>query len=119
MGHKVSDGNSIVVANDSGGDVSAGDPVGISGIFGFADTDAVNGADVSVSINQHEREVNLPAKSGGWAVGDLVFFDGTVLDDVAAGAPWDVAVGTITRAVVAAGGFGWMILHAGAFGGRS
>lgn len=119
MGHKISDGQSLVVANDSGGAVAKDDPVAISGIFGFADHDAVDTADVSVSIGQHEREVLLPAKVGGWAVGDLVFFDGSVFDDVAAAAPWDVPVGTISRAVDAAGGFGWMIFTAGAFQGRA
>ena len=119
MGHKVSDGNSMVVANDSGGALSAGDPAGISGIFGFADTDAADTEDVSLTINQHEREVQLPAKVGGWAIGDNVYFDGTVLDDVAAAAPWDTPVGTISRPVVAAGGYGWMTVIAGAFAGRS
>jgi len=119
MGHKVSDGNSLVVTNDSGGAISKDDPVGISGIFGFADADAADTASVSVSIAQEEREVLLPAKVGGWAVGDLVYFDGSVFDDVAAVAPWDVPVGTISRAVDAAGGYGWMIFHAGAFAGRA
>jgi len=119
MGHKVSDGRSLVVTNDSGGAVSKDDPVNISGIFGFADADAANGALVSVSIFQEEREVQLPAKAGGWAVGDLVYFDGTAFDDVAGLAPWDVPVGTISRAVVAAGGIGWMVVHPGAFAGRA
>jgi hypothetical protein len=119
MGHKVSDGNSLVVTNDSGGAISKDDPVGISGVFGFADHDAANTELVSLSIAQEEREVQLPAKAGGWAVGDLVYFDGTVFDDVAAVAPWDVPVGTISRAVAAAGGFGWMIVHPNAFSGRA
>jgi len=119
MGHKVSDGRSLVVTNDSGGAVAKDDPVAISGIFGFADHDAADTELVSVSIFQEEREVTLPAKVGGWAVGDLVYFDGSAFDDVAGLAPWDVPVGTITRAVVAAGGVGWMIFHAGAFAGRS
>ncbi len=119
MGHKVSDGLSITVTNDSGGDLSHGDPAGISGVFGFCDTDVLDTEEVSLSIGQEEREVQLPAKGGGWAVGDNVFFDGTVFDDVAAGAPWDVAVGTISRAVDAAGGFGWMTVIPGAFAGRS
>ena len=119
MGHKTSDGLSIRVTNDSGGDLSHGDPAGISGVFGFCDTDVLDTEEVSLSIGQEEREVQLPAKGGGWAVGDNVFFDGTVFDDVAAGAPWDVAVGTISRAVDAAGGFGWMTVIPGAFAGRS
>lgn len=119
MGHKVSDGQSLVVTNDSGGAVAKDDPVAISGIFGFADHDAADDELVSVSIGQHEREVTLPAKAGGWAVGDLVFFTGTVFDDVAGAAPWAVPVGTVSRAVAAAGGVGWMIFTAGAYQGRS
>lgn len=119
MGHKTSDGKSLVVNNDSGSAIAHGDPVAISGIFGFADTDAAIAADVSVSICQEEREVQLPAKVGGWAVGDFVYFDGTVFDDVAAVAPWDVPVGTVARAVDAAGGYGWMIVIPGAFAGRA
>ena len=119
MGHKVSDGLSIVVTNDSGGALAHGDPAGISGVFGFCDTDVAISGEVSLSIGQEEREVQLPAKVGGWAIGDLVFFDGTVFDDVAAGAPWDVAVGTCTRVVDAAGGYGWMIVHPAAFAGRA
>lgn len=119
MGHKSSDGKSLVVNNDSGGDLSHGDPAGISGVFGFCDTDVADGDNVSLSICQEEREVQLPAKVGGWAVGDNVYFDGTVFDDVAAVAPWDTPVGTVARAVDAAGGYGWMIVIPGAFAGRS
>jgi len=115
MGHKISDGQSLVVANDSGGDIEKDDPVFISNIFGFADADALDTEDVSVSISQEEREVLLPAKGGGWAVGDEVFFDGTVFDDVAAAAPWDVPVGVLSRDVDAAGGIGWMIVIPGGF----
>lgn len=115
MGHKISDGQSIVVPNDSGGAVSKDDPVFISNVFGFADHDALDTADVSVSIAQEEREVLLPAKGGGWAAGDQVFFDGTAFDDVAAAAPWDVPVGKLSRDVDAAGGIGWMIVLPGAF----
>lgn len=119
MGHKISDGNSLVVTNDSGGAISKDDPVAISGIFGHADANAEDTEKVSVTICQEEREVQLPAKGGGYAVGDLIYFDGTAFDDVAGSAPWDVPVGTVSRAVVAAGGFGWAIIHAGAFAGRS
>lgn len=119
MGHKVSDGLSLRVTNDSGGDLSHGDPAGISGVFGFCDTDVVDTAEVILSIGQEEREVQLPAKVGGWAIGDNVYFDGTVFDDIAASAPWAVPVGTISRVVDAAGGFGWMIVIPGAFAGRS
>ena len=118
MGHKVSDGLSIVVNNDSGGDLVHGDGVTLSGVFGFLDTDAADTVDVSMSIGQEEREVLLPSKAGGWAVGNLVYTDGTVFDDVAGGAPYDTPVGVITRAVIAAGGFGWMVVIPGAFAGR-
>ncbi len=119
MGHKVSDGLSIVVNNDSGGDLVHGDGVVLEGVFGFLDTDAASLADVSMSIGQEEREVLLPSKGGGWAVGDLVFTDGTVFDDVAGGAPFDTPVGVVTRPVDTAGGFGWMIVIPGAFAGRA
>ena len=118
MGHKVSDGLSIVVNNDTSGDLLHGDGRVLEGVFGFLDTDALDGADVSMSIGQEEREVLLPAKSGGWAVGDLVYSTGVVFDDVAGSAPWDTAVGVVSRAVVAAGGFGWMVVIPGAFAGR-
>lgn len=115
MGHKVSDGQSLVVTNDSGGAVAKDDPVFISNIFGFADHDAADTELVSVSIAQEEREVTLPAKGGGWAVGDEVFFDGTAFDDVAGAAPWDTPVGVVSRAVAAGGGVGWMIVLPGTF----
>jgi hypothetical protein len=119
MGHKTGDGLSIVVNNDSGGALSHGDPAAISGVFGFCDTDVDSLDDVSLSIGQEEREVLLVAKVGGWAVGDNVYFDGTVFDDVAGSASWDTPVGTVARAVDAAGGYGWMIVIPGAFAGRA
>jgi hypothetical protein len=121
MGHKLSDGRSMVVANDSGGSVAKDDAVGISGIFGFADHDAADTEDVSVSIFQEEREVSLGAHATNWAFGDLVYFTGTVFDDVAPSAPWDVAVGTISRLPedTAAGGIAWIIVHPTAFAGRA
>ena len=119
MGHKTNDGKSLVVTNDSGGALEHGDPAGISGVFGFCDADVAIAGEVSLSICQEEREVQLPAKVGGWAVGDNVYFDGTVFDDVAAVAPWDTPVGTVARVVAAAGGFGWMIVIPGAFAGRA
>lgn len=115
MGHKISDGQSLVVVNDSGGAVAKDDAVFISNVFGFADHDALDTEDVSVSIAQEEREVLLPAKVGGWTSGDEVFFDGTVFDDVAAAAPWAVPVGVVSRDVGAAGGTGWMIVIPGGF----
>lgn len=119
MGHKVSDGQSLVVTNDSGGAISKDDAVAISGVFGFADADAVDDELVSLSIAQEEREVTLPAKTGGWAIGDLVYHTGSAFDDVAGAAPWDVPVGVVSRAVAAAGGVGWMIVLPGAFAGRA
>lgn len=119
MGHKVSDGLSIVVNNDSSGDLVHGDGVALEGVFGFLDTDAADGEDVSMSIGQEEREVLLPAKVGGWAVGDLVYSTGSVFDDVAGGSPWATPVGVCTRAVSADGGYGWMIVIPGAFAGRA
>jgi hypothetical protein len=119
MGHKVSDGLSIVVTNDSGGALSGNDAAAISGVFGFCDADVADGGEVSLSIGQEEREVQLPAKVGGWAVGDNVYYTGTAFDDVAGSAPWDTPVGTLSRAVAAAGGYGWMIVIPGAFAGRA
>jgi hypothetical protein len=119
MGHKTNDGKSLVVTNDSGGALSHGDPAAISGVFGFCDTDVDAGAEVSLSICQEEREVQLPAKVGGWNVGDSVYFTGTVFDDVAGSSPWATPVGVLARAVDAAGGFGWMVVIPGAFAGRA
>lgn len=121
MGHKVSDGKSLVVTNDSGGAVAKDDPVAIDGIFGFADHDAADTELVSVSIDQEEREVTLPGKAGNWALNDLVYFDGTAFDDVAGVAPWDTAVGTVSRLPgdVLNGGIAWIVVLPGAWAGRS
>lgn len=121
MGHKVSDGQSLVVPNDSGGAVAKDDPVAISGIFGFADHDAADTELVSVSIAQEEREVQLGAHATAWAVGQLVYYTGAAFDDVAPAAPWDEPVGTVSRAPedTAAGGYAWIIVHPGAFAGRA
>lgn len=115
MGHKISDGQSIVVLNNSGGAIEKDAPVFLSGVFGFADADVANNELVSISIAQEEREVLLPAKAGGWAVGTQVFFTGTVFDDVAGAGVWATPVGVLSRAVAAAGGIGWMIVLPGAF----
>ena len=115
MGHKISDGRSLVVLNSSGSAIEKDQAVFLSNVFGFADADAANGELVSLSIFQEEREVLLPAKGGGWAVGDSVFFTGTVFDDVAGAAPWATPVGVVSRAVAAGGGHGWMIVLPGAF----
>lgn len=121
MGHKLSDGRSLVVPNDSGGAVEKDDPVGISGVFGFADHDAADTELVSLSIFQEEREVQLGAHATNWAIGDLVYFDGAAFDDVAPVSPWDAPVGVVSRVPedTAAGGYAWMIVLPGAFAGRS
>lgn len=112
MGHKVSDGNSVVVTAPAGG-VVKDDPYEISNYFGFADADADENDDVSLSIGQEEREVTLPAKGGGWAVGDPVYWDGSAFTDTASTNRY---VGRVTRAVDAAGGVGWMLVAPQAFG---
>lgn len=121
MGHKVSDGRSLVVTNDSGAAVEKDDPVAISGIFGFADHDAADTELVSVSIFQEEREVLLGAHATAWAVGQLVYYTGTAFDDAVPVAPWDEPVGVVSRAPedTAAGGYAWMIVLPGAFAGRA
>lgn len=109
MGHKVSDGNSIVVTAPAGGVVKDTQYV-IDDIFGFADADTDEGELVSLSIGQEEREVTLPAKVGGWAIGDPVFVDGSA-DFAEAGR----FVGRVSREVDAAGGVGWMVVAADAW----
>lgn len=111
MGHKVSDGNSVIVT--ATGTVSKDDPVELDNYFGFADTDAVASDSLSISIGQEEREVTLPAKVGGWAVGDPVFWDGSAFVEASTGNRF---VGRVTRAVAAAGGVGWMLVAPQAFG---
>lgn len=111
MGHKVSDGNSIVVT--AGSTIAKDDPIEIAGIFGFADTDAESADDLSLSIGQEEREVTLPAKTGGWAVGDPVYWNGTAFVEASTGNRF---VGRVSRAVAAGGGVGWMIVAPQAFG---
>lgn len=112
MGHKVSDGNSVVVTAPAGG-VVKDEPYEIDNYFGFADADADENEDVSLSIGQEEREVTLPAKVGGWAVGDPVYWDGTDFVEASTGERY---VGRVTRAVAAAGGVGWMLVAPQAFG---
>jgi hypothetical protein len=112
MGHKVSDGNSVVVTAPAGG-VVKDDPYEIDNYFGFADADADETEDVSLSIGQEEREVTLPALVGGWDVGAPVYWDGSAFTDVSTGNRY---VGRVTRAVAAAGGVGWMLVAPQAFG---
>jgi Uncharacterized conserved protein (DUF2190) len=110
MGHKVSDGNSVVVTAPAGG-VVKDNPYIISGYFGFADADAEAGEQVSLSIGQEEREVTLPA--GAWALGAPVYFTATAFTATATANRF---VGRVSRAVAAGGGVGWMIVTAqGAF----
>lgn len=108
MGHKVSDGNSIVVTAPAGGVVKDTQYV-IDGIFGFADVDTDATEDVSLSIGQEEREVTLPAKAGGWDIGDPVYVvPGTgAFTETATGNRF---VGRVSRAVAAGGGVGWMVV---------
>ena len=112
VGHKVSDGNSVVVTAPVGG-VLKDQPYEISNYFGFADADAAAGDEVSLSIGQEEREVTLPAKVGGWAIGDPVHWNGTAFVEASTGNRY---VGRVTRAVAAAGGVGWMLVAPQAFG---
>lgn len=111
MGHKVSDGHSIPVTAPVGG-VTKDNPYTISGYFGFADADAAEGETVSLSIGQEEREVTLPAKVGGWAVGDPVYWTGSAFTATTTSNRF---VGRVSRAVAAAGGVGWMIVAPQAF----
>lgn len=108
MGHKVSDGRSIVVTAPEGGVVKDTQYV-IDGIFGFADVDTAEDEDVSLSIGQEEREVTLPAVTGGFDVGDPVY---VVLATGAftATAASNRFVGRVSRAVAAGGGVGWMVV---------
>lgn len=108
MGHKVSDGNSIVVVAPAGGVVKDTQYV-ISEIFGFADADTDATENVSLSIGQEEREVTLPAKAGGWAIGDPVFVVNATGAFTDAGTA-NRFVGRVSRAVAAGGGVGWMVV---------
>lgn len=113
MGHKVSDGRSVVVTAPAGGVVKDTQYI-ISNFFGFADADAAEGEAVSLSIGQEEREVTLPAKVGGWAVGDPVY----AVPATAAFSETNTGnrfVGRVTRAVGAGGGVGWMLVAPQAF----
>jgi hypothetical protein len=113
MGHKVSDGKSVVVTSPVGGTVKD-TPYVISNYFGFADADSDAGESVSLSIGQEEREVTLPAKVGGWAIGDPVYVVNatSALTETATANRF---VGRVTRAVAAAGGVGWMLVAPQAF----
>ncbi len=121
MGHKVSDGLSIVVVNDSGGDLKHGDGAAISGVFGFCDTDAADGEEVSLSIGQEEREVPRSLMDGGWVEGDPVYFNPSVgLFQVSAAVdPFDTPVGVASRSTHSNDVAGWMIVIPGAFAGRA
>jgi hypothetical protein len=111
MGHKVSDGRSYVAV--ATGAVAAGDPVEYDGVFGFADTDAANTESFSMSIGQEEREVLYPGAAAAWAVGDPVFWTGTVFTQTALANRF---VGRVTRgAPITTGGVGWMLVAPQAF----
>ena len=90
-----------------------GDGLEVDGYFGFPDADADATEEVSLSIGQEEREVTLPAKAGGWAIGDPVFWDGTDLVEASATNRY---VGRVSKAVAAAGGVGWMLVAPQSFG---
>lgn len=112
MGHKVSDGKSYVAVATA--TVTAGDPVEYDGVFGFADTDAAIGESFSISIGQEEREVDFPGAAAAWAVGDPVYWDGTVFTQTSLGNRF---VGRVTRgAPITVGGVGWMLVAPQAFG---
>lgn len=111
MGHKVSDGKSIVVTSPVGGTVKD-NPYEVGNVFGFADADSDAGDAVSLSIGQEEREVTLPALGGGWAVGTRVYWTGTAFTGTATA---NRLVGVVTRAVAAGGGVGWMVVNPSAF----
>lgn len=112
MGHKVSDGMSLVVTAPGGG-VTKDVAVEVDNIFGWPDATAAAGEEVSLSIGQQEREVTLPAKGGGWAIGDPVYWDGTAYTDTSTSNRY---VGRVTRAVAAGGGVGWVLVAPQAFG---
>ncbi len=112
MGHKVSDGKSVVVTSPAGG-TTKDEPYEVSGYFGFADEDSLVGESVSLSIGQEEREVTLPSKVGDWTVGTPVYWDGSAFTDASTGNRY---VGRVTRQVLAAGGVGWMLVAPQGFG---
>jgi len=113
MGHKVSDGRSIVVTAPAGG-VTKDDPVEVDNFFGFADADADAGDSVSLSIGQEEREVLFPGAAAAWAVGDPVYWTGTVFTQTASSNRY---VGRVTSgAPITTGGYGYMLVAAEAWG---
>ena len=112
MGHKVSDGLSIVVTAIA--PHSAGDPVEYDGIFGFAASDVADGDDFAITIGQEEREVNLPSDAGGWAVGDPVYWNGTAFVKLSTGSRYIGRATTGLAAVTA--GVAWIVVDSRAFG---
>lgn len=113
MGHKVSDGKSIVVTAPAGG-VTKDTPVEVTNIFGFPDADAAVGEEVSLSIGQEEREIDFPGAAAAWDEGDPVYWTGTVFTQTATGNRY---VGRVTRgAPITTGGIGWMLVAAEAWG---
>ena len=113
MGHKVSDGRSVVVTAPTGG-VTKDNPYEIDNFFGFADADAAAGDDVSLSIGQEEREVTYPGAGAAWAVGDPVYWDGSAFTQTSTSNRY---VGRVTRgAPITVGGVGWMLVAPQGFG---
>lgn len=113
MGHKVSDGKSMVVTSPAAG-TTKDLQVEVDNIFGFPDADSTVGEEVSLSIGQEEREVLYPGAAAAWAVGDPVYWDGTVFTQTSTSNRY---VGRVTRgAPITVGGVGWMLVDATAFG---
>lgn len=113
MGHKVSDGKSVVVTAPAGGCVKD-DPYEVSNFFGFADADAAVGEEVSLSIGQEEREVTFPGAAAAWDPGDPVYWTGTAFSQTSTGNRY---VGRVTRgAPITVGGVGWMLVAPQSFG---
>ena len=112
MGHKVSDGKSVVVTSPAAG-TTKDDPVEVDNFFGFADADSLVGESVSLSIGQEEREVLFPGAAAAWAVGDPVYWTGTAFTQTAS---TNRFVGRVTSgAPITTGGYGYMLVAADAW----
>ncbi len=112
MGHKVSDGKSIVVTSPAAG-TTKDLPIEIDNIFGFPDADSEVGEEVALSIGQEEREIDFPGDTAAWAIGDPVYWTGTVFEQDSTGNRF---VGRVSRgAPITVGGVGWMVVDATAW----
>ena len=111
MGHKTGDGKSYVAVATAGH--SVGDPVEEDGVFGFADTDVLITESFSMSIGQEEREVLYPGAPAAWALGDPVYWDGSVLTQTSLSNRF---IGRVSKgAPITVGGVGWMLVAAQAW----